>query len=87
MLALRRSEVTNVIYMQNSLLRVAAILLLGSLPVVAHADILDFTADLIGKGFTIMLYVLIGIFILLYLLFRRPTPHNPPPKQWPPKKE
>jgi hypothetical protein len=75
--------------MQNRLLRFAAILLLGSLPAIAHADILDFTAEIISMALPIMLCALIGLFILLYLLFRRPTPHNPPPppsKLWPPKK-
>jgi hypothetical protein len=73
--------------MHGRLLRFAAILLLCSLPAVAHAEFVDYAGNLIGKGLTIMLYVVIGIAILLYLLFRRPTPHNPPPKQWPPKKE
>lgn len=74
--------------MHNRFLRLAALLLLCGLPAVAHAEFIDYAGHLIGKGLTVILYVVIGIGILLYLLFRRPTPHNPPPpsKLWPPKK-
>jgi hypothetical protein len=78
---------TDLIDMQHRLLRFAAMLLLCSLPAIAHAEFIDYAGNLIGKGLTIMMYVVVGIGILLYLLFRRPNTHNPPPKQWPPNKQ
>lgn len=70
--------------MRNRLLRAAAILLLCSLPAVAHAEFIDWLGNFIGSALFIVC-ALIGVPILLYLAFRRPKTHSPPPKQWPPK--
>jgi mannose/fructose/N-acetylgalactosamine-specific phosphotransferase system component IIC len=69
--------ITDLIGMQHRLLRFVAILLFCSLPAVAHAEFIDYIGDLIAKGLSIVMYVVIGIAILLYILFRRPNAENP----------
>ena len=70
--------------MQDRLSRFAAVLLLCSLPAVAHAEFIDWLGNALVEGLFI-LGALIGIPIIIYKLLRSPKAPDFPPKQWPPK--